>query len=408
MSHCTNIFIFRRDLRIHDNTGFIKCYRESEKIYPIFILTPEQLTRKNSYRSLPAIKFMFESLRELAKTIPLTVFYGSPAKIIKQITRVYGDINVWVNTDYTKYSAERDIAIASEVHEFHSVENDPVIYPRCGKQYVKFTPYYNRQLNLEVSEPQSIRVSVKSVARLDHVKLKRYIISDLDECERRFTDDLELVGKWLPGGRKAGLKQLKKIRSDMERKLLCEPTTRLSAYLKFGCLSPREVYYAVQDYPEILRQLIWRDFYYQLGDVSMREIAWNNDSGEFKLWCEGKTGYPVVDAAINQLNQTGYLHNRGRLIVANFLVKNLLIDWRWGAKYFAQRLIDYDPLVNDGNWKYVAYMQPYFRIPSPIIQAGKHDPDGKYIAEWLPSDAPQTPIIDFEYSRNRALKAWRK
>jgi deoxyribodipyrimidine photo-lyase len=211
------------------------------------------------------------------------------------------------------------------------------------------------------------------------------------------------------GGTFEAYKKLKQIgdfkKYDEERNDLTKETTQLSPYLKFGCVSIREVYEIFRDklQPEggLVRQLIWRDFYIHLLDAypkmlqgkSLNEkydsIKWGNNREWFKKWCDGETGYPIVDACMKQLNESGYMHNRGRLIVSSFLIKVLQIDWRWGEKYFAQKLIDYDPAANNGNWQWAsgsgADSQPYFRIFNPWLQSSKHDPNAIYIKKWLPN-----------------------
>ena len=253
------------------------------------------------------------------------------------------------------------------------------------------------------------------------------------------------------GGRKEALKILKNINSfsnyEKTRDVLSKNTTHLSAYLKFGCISIREVYHVVKNKfginDDIIKQLLWRDFYYHVGNEytiwgkSMKEkynkIKWLYNKKHFNKWKNAMTGFPIVDAAMRQLNETGFMHNRGRLIVASFLIKNLQIDWLWGEKYFATQLIDYDPLVNNGNWQWVAGTgtdsQPYFRIFNPWSQSEKHDKDCIYIKKWIPElknvdnkdihkwyktykNYPNikypTPIIDYKKSREKTIDMYQK
>ena len=194
--------------------------------------------------------------------------------------------------------------------------------------------------------------------------------------------------------------------------LLAKPTSELSAYIKFGCVSIREVYKTFKTKHDFIRQLFWRDFYanilysfpHVLGSTmksKYNKIHWHHNSNWFKKWCDGETGYPVVDAGMRQLLQTGYMHNRARLITASFLVKTLLVDWRIGEHYFASQLIDYDPASNNGNWQWIsgggADSQPYFRIFNPWEQAKKHDPDCEYITKWVPelSSVPNKSILNW-------------
>lgn len=420
-----NVFIFRRDFRIYDNTAFIAAYQhcvsKDEVLYPIFIFTPEQITKENEYRSLPAIKFMIESLEDLAKSIPITFFYGKPANIVKIIQNTYDtQVNVWLNEDYTPYSETRDESIKKATKGvFCPSEGDPVVAPPgtvrtlAGNQYSKFTPYYKSHLEKDTPIADKIRVSETKMKKFDSKKLAKYILELHGDKLQTIISDVDLVNPII-GGRKHGMKILKRVENgefdDYEntRDILSISTTRLGAYLKFGCISPREALAVMEKVPELARQIIWRDFYYQTPVVmestkeKYKNIDWVNDKDIFSAWCEGRTGYPVVDAAMRQLNQTGFMHNRGRLIVASFLTKNLQIDWRWGEKYFAQRLIDYDPIVNAGNWMFVvgssAYSQPYFRVYNPVLQAEKHDKSAEYIKRWVPelTELPPEHLHDWE------------
>jgi deoxyribodipyrimidine photo-lyase len=259
----------------------------------------------------------------------------------------------------------------------------------------------------------------------------------------------------LVGGRTSALERLKQVKHfkeyDSTRNDLTQNTTMLSAYLKYGCVSVREVYSVMlkqfsKSHP-LIRQLVWRDFYIHLLDAfprvlkgkSLKEkydaIKWENNRSLFNAWKRGETGYPIVDANMRMLNKVGYMHNRGRLIVASFLVKTLLVDWRWGEKYFAQQLIDYDPAANNGNWQWVsgsgADSQPYFRIFNPWSQSAKHDVDAEFIKEWIPeleTVEPKhihqwdkwcederykgikypDPIVDYSAMRNKTLALYKR
>jgi deoxyribodipyrimidine photo-lyase len=244
----------------------------------------------------------------------------------------------------------------------------------------------------------------------------KYAIKNIDTFYE-YNDNIHVNG-----GRKEALKILKNIREfknyENTRNTLSLETTNLSAYLKFGCLSIREVYYKLlktfnKNHP-LIRQLIWRDFYYHLGygfidrfgdslKPQYDKIKWENNRTQFNSWKEGRTGYPVIDACMTQLNETGYMHNRGRLLTSSFLIKNLGIDWRWGEKYFAQSLVDYDVLVNNGNWQWGsgsgADSQPYFRTFNPWLQSERYDKDCEYIKYWLPN---------LESVDNKHLHNWEK
>lgn len=435
-----HVFIFRRDIRIHDNVGFINCYREVEKtkgvLYPVFIFTPEQITEKNEYRSLPAIRFMMESLAELSKEIPLTFLYGEPGKVVEIICKSIENCHIWLNEDYTPYSKARDAGIMDTIDKnkgiFHSNEGDPVLHkPGLVKTlsntpYRVFTPYYNRARGVGVNDPMSIKVDSKLLRKLHHSKIKNYVIELNDKKLKNIIKpvaDMDMI----KGGRKAGKKILRKIGDGKfddygkTRDKLSVETTRLSAYLKFGCLSPREVYHEIKKrstLEPLVRQLFWRDFYYQVphgmaGSPNPKydNVKWENDLDKFQAWCDGKTGVAIVDAGMRQLNTTGFMHNRARLMVASYLLKNLHIDWRWGEKYFAQRLIDYDPLVNNGNWIFIhgsaGWSQPYFRVFKPESQTKKHDPGCEYIKKYAPDSIGAEPIVDYDESKKKGVKLYK-
>jgi deoxyribodipyrimidine photo-lyase len=294
------------------------------------------------------------------------------------------------------------------------------ILTSTGKIYQKFTPFYRVCIKTHVREPHSV-----TIKNCKHVRTKYEI--DKNKIDKFYIYNKDIH---IHGGRDSALKILNNINHfddyDKTRNTLSVPTTNLSAYLKFGCISIREAFHKIKDKlgskDPLLRQLIWREFYYHLGDGfierfgnSLKEnydnIKWDNDSTLFNKWKNGKTGFPIVDACMNQLNITGYMHNRGRLIVSSFLIKLLMIDWRLGEKYFAQKLVDYDVLVNNGNWQWSAGSgadsQPYFRIFNPSRQSETYDKDATYIKKWLPQlkDIEPKHLHDWErYHKEYNLK----
>lgn len=405
------LFIFRRDLRIIDNNGLNFLSKICKNIYTIFIFTPEQVTNKNKFKSDNAIQFMIESLKNLSKELiknggNLEVFYGNNNKIIKEcIKKLKIDVLVF-NFDITPYSRERDISIIelcksmdiryNIVHDYY-LQDIGSIKNGSGNFYVKFTPFYNTCLKNRVEEPLNYRkINFKS----SNINISNKI--SLDEAMKRFTKINENILS--NGGREEGLlvlneavktqQKYEKTRNDLSQK-----TTQLSPYIKFGCISIREVYKALKNKKEIIRQLYWRDFYAHLlyaypknighsMKPNYNKIKWHHNSEWFNKWCNGATGFPIVDAGMRQLNKTGYMHNRVRLIVSSFLTKTLLIDWRYGEKYFANKLVDYDPASNNGNWQWTASTgvdsQPYFRIFNPWRQTETLDKDCIYIKTWIP------------------------
>tara|TARA_Y100001954_G_C15747777_1_gene572019 strand:+ start:40 stop:1404 length:1365 start_codon:yes stop_codon:yes gene_type:complete len=449
-----SLFIFRRDFRIVDNTALNYCYKNSDKIYPIFIFTPEQI-KNNPFKSNNAIQFMIESLKELDNEIKVSFFYGNYIDVIKSLIKSKKINSIHANTDYTKYGIKRDKDIHKickkyeiKLHLYHDICLQPPnsVLNKSKQIYQKFTPYYNTHLRIKVRNP--VRLKMKK-NKFSHIKSK-YSLKN-SSINKFYKENPNISVR---GGRKNALKITGSIRDfstyEKTRDTLSLETTRLSAYLKFGCLSIREVYYILKKKFNIkhplIRQLIWRDFYYHLGygfierfGKSLKpkydNIKWNYNTSQFNKWCNGETGYPIVDACMKEINTTGYMHNRGRLIVSSFLVKNLQIDWRKGEKYFAQSLVDYDVLVNNGNWQWTsgsgADSQPYFRVFRPKLQSEKHDKDCKYIKKWLPNlinipnkdlhnwDIKYTeydvkkikyykPIIEYKESRDAALKMYKK
>jgi len=281
--------------------------------------------------------------------------------------------------------------------------------------YQKFTPYYNAALKKKIESPARTRKI--------HFKRSESHIPDkisLEQAFKKFTKENPYI--LVHGGRPEAIKTLKTaVRTQTHypktHNELDKQTTQLSAYIKFGCISIREAYKALHGKHDIIRQLIWRDFYanilysfpHVLGHAMKQKynkVQWHHNTNWFKAWCDGETGFPVVDAGMRQLNETGYMHNRARLIVASFLTKTLLIDWREGEKYFATKLTDYDPASNNGNWQWVASTgadsQPYFRIFNTWEQAKEWDPDCEYIKKWVPelSDVPEKDILNWETEFN--------
>ncbi len=404
-----SIFIFRRDFRIKDNTALNASLNEaivnSTNIYPIFIFTPEQI-KTNSYKSDNSVQFMIESLLELNKEIKITFCYGYIDDVLNDIIK-HNKINaIYTNTDYTPYSVKRE-KLVEKVCKHHNIEHhfyhditlfEPnTIKTSSNNIYQKFTPFYRYTINEKVREPLS-----KTIKNISSVHTK-YSISK-DKLKKFYKENKNIH---VHGGRNNALKILHNTNNfktyEKTRNIMHLNTTNLSAYLKFGCISIREAYHFFvsklgKKHP-LVRQLIWREFYYHLGygfidrfGKSLKpkydKIKWSNNSNYFKKWKEGKTGFPIIDACMMQLNTTGYMHNRGRLIVSSFLIKNLMIDWRYGEKYFARKLVDYDVLVNQGNWQWSsgsgADSQPYFRVFNPSRQSEHYDKDGLYIKKWLP------------------------
>ena len=406
------LFIFHRSLRLNDNKGLLYALQNSKFVIPIFIFTPEQITTKNKFRSEKGIKFMMDSLEDLNNELKkysskLYIYYGKFNEVFENILNDKIEAII-CNKDYTKYAVERSntyekIAKQNNIDfieiEDYLLHNINTIKNIQNSYYSKFTPFYNNAINLEVEKPKINKYEnyIKKYSTQN-----TYTIKEIKELIK--LDNKELI---FEASREQALKQLNKIKKQEDygktRNDLTKETTLLSPYIKFGLLSIREVYHKIKSLFEkkhdLIKQLYWREFYYNISynrqdifekvsfKVKFDNIKWNNNEKLFKLWKEGKTGYPIVDAGMRELNETGYMHNRTRLITSNFLVKHLFIDWRKGEQYYATKLIDYDPSVNNGNWQFSsssgADSQPYFRMMNPITQGEKHDPECIYIKKWI-------------------------
>ena len=444
-----SLFIFRRSFRLQDNTALIEALKQSKNVIPIFIFTPEQV-KNNKYKSNNAIQFMIEALNDLDKDLKkkgskLNFFYDE-IDILNKIIKKEKIDAIFVNMDYTKYSTDRDKKILKICKEncidFNSYEDllllDIGTIKTNNNPYKKFTPYFNKAKLKEVRE----------VKRNNYSNYYKKSISSYKDYNKFYKENKNISVR---GGRDNALKILKNLNKykgyNTDRNNLSLLTTRLSAYIKFGCISIREVYYGFKkvlpNSNQLFKQLFWRDFYYNIAYFyprifkgAMKEkynkLDWDNNISYFNKWKKGETGYPIVDAGMRELNETGYMHNRARLITSNFLIKLLLIDWRKGEQYYATQLVDYDPSVNNGNWQWGAGSgadsQPYFRIFNPWLQSKKFDKDCEYIKKWIPElknvdnkdihnwenkyqdydiDYPK-PIIDYKKQKEKSIQMYKK
>lgn len=421
------LFIFRRDLRIVDNNGLNFLSELCNNIYTIFIFTPEQVGSGNKYKSDNAVQFMIESLEDLSSDIrkgggELKTFYGHNEKVIADCIKAW-DINVVAfNLDITPYARVRDDGIVKMCQrmkvfvtydtDYYLCEPDSVLNG-SGESYVKFTPYYEKARQLKVEKPITKKLHFKS----SEANVPNKIM--LDSAMKKF------VGKENPdilvhGGRTEALKQMKIAAKnikhyDQSRDELSKPTSQLSAYIKFGNISIREVYYTFKSNHSFIRQLYWRDFFSQvlynnphvLGhslNKKYDKIKWHHNKRLFDAWCKGETGIPIVDASQRQLLATGWTHNRGRMISSSILIKILLIDWREGERFYAHHLVDYDPASNNGGWGWSSGggsdSNPYFRYFNPFTQSKDHDFQCEYIKRWIPElkDIPNEDIHNWDTS----------
>lgn len=445
------LFIFRRDLRLFDNIGLYHAIQNYEKIIPIFIFTPEQVTNKNKFKSNNAIQFMIESLKNLDNDLKkynskLHIFYGDNISVIKKIINTINIKSIIFNKDYTPYALKRDTDI-SKLCEQEKIEcimkEDYLLQPigtfnkSNGEPYTVFTPFKNNGLKFNIDKP--IKYKITNLSKTTKLQTTDYI---------NYKENEHTIVK---GGRNIALNLLKQIKNQKKynttRNTVSIKTTRLSAYIKFGCLSIREVYWKFKKIlglkNDLIGQLFWREFYYYIAyyfpDVlkgknynkKYDKIKWTNSKSKFIKWCKGETGYPIVDAGMRELNKTGYMHNRSRLITSNFLNRMLGMDWRKGEMYYATQLLDYDPAVNNGNWQWIASTgvdpKPYFqRLFNPWLQSKKYDPDAEYIKKWIPElkDIPSKeihewdkycdnyniytkPIVDYKEARQNSIKMYK-
>ncbi|MEC4749329.1 deoxyribodipyrimidine photo-lyase [Methylomicrobium sp. Wu6] len=406
--HRLSLLIFRRDLRLEDNCGLNAALQLSERVLPGFIFDPRQI-EPHPYQSLPGLRFMLQALTDLQQQClaaggELAFFHGGPCGVIRELFAKQKIDAVFINRDYTPFSRRRDDEIAETCRELgivlhvlpDALLNEPEdAVKNDGMPYKVFTAFYQKARQIPVKLPCALAGS--NFMNLDTgVPLEQCVLPDQQEQNM------------MPGGRSHALALLNQLGrlADYQQSRdypALDTTSRLSAYLKFGCCSVREAYYAILtqlggEHP-LLRQLYWRDFFTHIAYYfpfvfgrafveKFEAVEWDDHSGRFEAWCEGRTGFPIVDAGMRELNETGFMHNRVRMIAASFLVKDLHIDWRWGERYFTRHLVDYDPCVNNGNWQWAASTgcdaQPYFRIFNPWTQQQKFDPDCRYITRWLP------------------------
>jgi len=403
------LHIFRRDLRIIDNTALNTALEQSAEVVACFIFNDKQV-KEHRYRSVNGLAFMIESLEELDKEIAakkgtLLFLHGDPSTVVSQIIKKLSIDAVFINKDYTPFSRARDQALAKVCTDhgvdFHAhvdllLANPETFGKDDGKPYTVFTPFYKKASKLSIPEPHTARGRFSSTAY------------DSTVSPRDFWPKTPAPQRLSHGGRSRGLSILGSARSfanyEEQRNIpALRGTTLLAPHNKFGTVSIREAYHAIEAAlgasHSLIRELYWRDFFTHIawhfphvfGHAFNRvydKIRWNDSEEDFDRWCSGNTGFPIVDAGIRELVTTGFMHNRVRMIVASFLVKDLHISWQRGEEFFARHLTDYDPCVNNGSWQWAASTgcdaQPYFRIFNPWLQQKRFDPSCEYIKKWVP------------------------
>jgi deoxyribodipyrimidine photo-lyase len=426
-----SIFWFRRDLRLNDNAGLYHALKSGFPVLPIFIFDKNILDKLEDKKDM-RVEFIHNVISELQDEIVnlgsnLLVKYGTPEEIFPKLLNEYEVAAIFTNYDYESYANSRDEAVCeyamSEGVEFKKYKDQSIfdkneVLSGAGTPYTVFTPY-----------------SRKWKEKVNEFYLKSY------PNDKYFDNFLKTDKTSIPSLNEMGFKKTgshfpsKDVRDSIVKNYAekrnfpaIEGTSRLSVHLRFGTVSIRELARKAKNLSETwLNELIWRDFYFNIlyhfphigqGHAFRREyenIQWRNNVQEFQRWCDGKTGYPIVDAGMRELNTTGFMHNRVRMITASFLIKHLLIDWRWGEAYFANKLIDFDFSANNGGWQWAAGSgcdaAPYFRVFSPKLQTEKFDKNLEYIKKWIPElnslEYPQ-PIVDHDFARKRVLEVYQK
>tara|TARA_Y100000034_G_scaffold100570_1_gene124149 strand:+ start:78585 stop:79883 length:1299 start_codon:yes stop_codon:yes gene_type:complete len=424
------IFWFRRDLRLHDNCGLYNALQSGEKVLPIFIFDVDILSKlpKNDAR----VNFIHNNLQKMNSSLQslgasIHIYHGRPLAIFEKLVSDYNISAVYTNHDYEPYATQRDEAVKdfldSNSVAFHSFK-DQVLFEKDevtkadGKPYVVYTPYSRKWLE---------RFHQEAIPNYPSEEFQHNFATDLGE--RNVT--LEDIGFQTASIQIADYKidsDLIDAYEDTRNFPEKDGTSKLGPHLRFGTVSVRQMIEKANKSDNItfLKELIWREFFMQIlhhfphttkdsFKSKYDRIEWRNNEEEFKKWCEGKTGYPLVDAGMRELNATGFMHNRIRMLTGSFLCKHLLIDWRWGEAYFAEKLNDYEQASNIGNWQWVAGSgvdaAPYFRIFNPTTQIQKFDKKHTYIKKWVPNyqdfDYPQ-PIVDHKFARERCLKVYKE
>lgn len=427
--HTIAVFWFRRDLRVEDNHGLFQALSSGMPVLPIFIFDTEILNDLEHTDS--RVTFILHEVQKLQQQFAqrgstLWIYHGKPLEAFKRLLTEYQVGEVFTNQDYEPYARERDKA----VYEFLATEDiklrafkDHVIFHKNevvkadGTPYTVFTPYSKKWLSLLTPQCYQAFPSEKLLDKLlPHAPLKVLHHPDLGFKHGPYeVPSLNLD------------ESLLKSYAENRDFPAVAGTSRMGVHLRFGTVSIRRVTAeAVKYSPVFLNELIWRNFYIDIlwhfphaAKSSFKSaydfISWENSEKQFARWCEGTTGYPLVDAGMRELNATGYMHNRVRMVTASFLCKHLLIDWHWGEAYFAEKLLDFELASNNGGWQWAAGSgcdaAPYFRVFSPELQQQKFDPKFEYIRKWVPefgTSAYPAPIVDHKTARERAIRVYKQ
>lgn len=424
-----NIFWFRRDLRLYDNHALHLALQDSLPVLAIFIFDPEILNPLEDKED-SRVQFIYDRLQEISQNLEknkgtLLIFQGDVCSVWQDLVRNYSIQKVFANHDYEPYPMARDLKVNNLLKE-RGIDfitcKDQVIFEKGdilkpdGSPYIKYTPFAKKwRAKLNKSDWQGYDCQPLSGRFLQIHGFSSPLLHEIGFKPGKFPIPSEIIDK----GKISHYHLYRDIPSQ-------EGTTLLGVHLRFGTISIRElVKVALEENEIFLSELIWREFFMQIlyhfpkvvnhSFCKERDsIKWSQDSEHWDRWCKGNTGYPLVDAGMRQINKTGYMHNRVRMIVASFLTKHLLIDWRWGEAYFAKKLLDYELSSNNGNWQWAASTGcdsvPYFRIFNPILQQKRFDPQNSYIQTWVKewgTPLYPKPVVDNKTARSLAMKAYR-
>ncbi len=429
MSIKTSIFWFRRDLRLQDNTALYHALKGEHPVQPIFIFDTNILDELPTQDA--RVEFIHQTIADIneqlkSKGTTLLVKYGKPIEVWKELLETYDIQALYANRDYEPYARERDKdvyemleakGIPFKSYKDHVIFEKSEVVKENGDPYVVYTPYSRVWLSkLQDKDLESYTSGLM---------FDSWHQTDWQQPISLKEMGFEATGMEFPN---TNVSETLLANYKDKRNFPEQPgTSHLGLHFRFGTVSIREkARQAKAHSATFLNELIWREFYQvilwhfpRVVKESFRkeydQIEWRNNESEFKLWCEGKTGYPIVDAGMRELNETGYMHNRVRMIVASFLTKHLLIDWRWGEAYFAEKLLDFDLASNNGGWQWAAGTgvdaAPYFRVFNPTLQQEKFDKDGKYVRHWVPEvnklKYPK-PMVEHSFARQRALDTYKR
>lgn len=427
------IFWFRRDLRLDDNVGLYQALQTDYPVLPIFIFDTEIL--ENLPKNDPRVSFLHAQLQIMQKELQnkfesgIAMYKGNPLAVFERLIKEFTIDSVYTNHDYEPYARDRDSQVQLFLEEngvnFHTFK-DQVIFEKNdilkndGNPYVVYTPYKNRWK--ENFNPSLHLVDYDTFSNF-HKLCKKTNLPDLQLSDINFEPSNIQVPDFNVTPHL--IQQYEETRNFPAKE---NGTSRLGPHLRFGTVSIRKVVKkAIAEENEVFwNELIWREFFMQIlwhfpntvnnaFKPKYDRIVWRNNKTEFELWKKGQTGYPLVDAGMRELNTTGFMHNRVRMLVASFLCKHLLIDWRWGEAYFAEKLLDYDLASNIGNWQWASGSgvdaAPYFRIFNPTTQVDKFDNKKEYINKWVPELQDLTypsKMVDHKMARERCLKVYKE